>query len=139
MVNFILFFTYTIMEMETVAVSNLLTVSWTTISFSSSARGQSLQNMAWTGNKKVFCVLEFTKTESTVTVERRFQTIYHTEPPTDKTICEWYMKFQQSGCMRAAKQTGWPGPSAETLKHVPEMSFRCSICHQGWTYQAPVR
>jgi hypothetical protein len=23
--------------------------------------------------------------------------MYHTEPPTDKTIREWYMKFQQSG------------------------------------------
>jgi hypothetical protein len=52
MVNFILFFTYTIMEMDTVALSNPWTVSWTTISFSSSARGQSWQNMARTGNKK---------------------------------------------------------------------------------------
>jgi len=38
--------------------------------------------------------------------------MYHTEPPTDKTIREWYMKFQQSGCLCAAKRTGWPGPSA---------------------------
>jgi hypothetical protein len=32
--------------------------------------------------------------------------MYHTEPPTDKTIREWYMKFQQSGCLCAAKRTG---------------------------------
>jgi len=25
--------------------------------------------------------------------------MYHTEPPTDKTIPEWYMKIQQSGCI----------------------------------------
>jgi len=36
--------------------------------------------------------------------------MYHTEPPTDKTIREWYMKFQQSGCLCAAKQTRHPGP-----------------------------
>jgi hypothetical protein len=39
-------------------------------------------------------VLEFAKTESIVSVQRRFQTTHHTEPPMDKTICEWYMKFQ---------------------------------------------
>ena len=73
------------------------------------ARGQSRRNMVWTGNKKAFCVLEFAKTESTVTVQWRFQTMYHTEPPMDKTIHEWYMKFQQSGCLCTAKRTGWPG------------------------------
>ena len=46
--------------------------------------------MAFTVNKKAFCVLEFAKTESIVTVQWRFQIMYHTEPPTDKTICEWY-------------------------------------------------
>ena len=47
--------------------------------------------MTFTVNKKAFCVLEFAKTESIVTVQRRFQIMYHTEPPTDKTIREWYM------------------------------------------------
>ena len=47
--------------------------------------------MAFTVNKKAFCVLEFAKTESIVTVQRRFRIMYHTEPPTDKTVREWYM------------------------------------------------
>ena len=47
--------------------------------------------MAFTVNKKAFCVLEFAKTESVVTVQRRFRIMFHTEPPTDKTIREWYM------------------------------------------------
>ena len=47
--------------------------------------------MAFTANKKAFCVLEFAKTESIVTVQWRFRIMYHTEPPTDKTIREWYM------------------------------------------------
>ena len=47
--------------------------------------------MAFTVNKKAFCVLEFAKTESIVTVQRSFRIMYHTELPTDKTILEWYM------------------------------------------------
>ena len=47
--------------------------------------------MAFTVNKKAFFVLEFAKTESIVTVQRRFRIMYHTEPPTDKAIREWYM------------------------------------------------
>ena len=35
--------------------------------------------------------------------------MYHTEPPTDKIIREWYTKFQQSGSLCAAKRTGRPG------------------------------
>ena len=46
--------------------------------------------------------------------------MYHTEPPTDKTIREWYMKFRQSWCLCAAKRTGRPGPSAETVERVRE-------------------
>ena len=62
--------------------------------------------MAFTMHKKAICVLEFAKTESIVTVQRRFRIMYHTEPHTDKKIREWYMKFQQSGCLCAAKRTG---------------------------------
>ena len=55
--------------------------------------------MAFTVNKRAFCVLEFAKTESIMTVHRRFRIMYHTEPPTDKTIhvpftncfvCRWF-------------------------------------------------
>jgi hypothetical protein len=56
------------------------------------------------------CVLEFAKTESTVTVQRTFRTMYHTEPPTDK-IREWHVKFQYSGCVCAVKWKGWPLPA----------------------------
>ena len=44
--------------------------------------------------------------------------MYRTEPPTDKTIREWYMKFQQSGCLCAAKRRGRPGPSALSAVYV---------------------
>ena len=78
--------------------------------------------MAFAVNKKAFCVLEFAKTESSVTVQRRFRIMYHTEPPTDKTIREWYMKFQQSGCLCAAKRTG----SHSAGIHVPFTN--CFVC-----------
>ena len=34
------------------------------------------------------------------------------------------MKFQQSGCLCAAKRTAQPGPSAETVEHVRETFVR---------------
>ena len=50
--------------------------------------------------------------------------MHHTEPPTDKTIHEWHMKFQWSGCLCAAKRSGCPGPSAETVERVREAFVR---------------
>ena len=80
--------------------------------------------MAFIVNKKAFCVLKFAKTESILTVQRRFRIMYHTEPPTDKTIREWYTKVQQSSCLCAAKRTGRPGLSAETVERVQETFVR---------------
>jgi hypothetical protein len=48
--------------------------------------------MARTGDKKAFCVLEFAKSESIVTVQRS------TTQSHLRTIYEWYKKLQQSGC-----------------------------------------
>jgi hypothetical protein len=96
--------------------------------------------MVWTGNTKAFYVLEFAKTESFVMVQWRFQTIYHTEPPTDKTVREWYMKFQQSDCLCTVKQRCCPGSLAETVERVqekfvrsPQKSTHCA----SWELQMP--
>ena len=62
----------------------------------STARGSSWRKIAFTLNEKAFCVLEFAKTESIVTVQRRFRIMYHTEPPTDKTVREWYMNSSRA-------------------------------------------
>jgi hypothetical protein len=84
--------------------------------------------------KKAFCVLEFAKTESVVTVQLRFRTKYHTEPPMDKTIHERCKKFQQSGCLCATQWTGQLGPSAETVEHVQPVSFRVKTFAQNALY-----
>jgi len=61
-----------------------------------------------------------------MTVQRRFQIMYLTEPPADKAIREWYMKFQQSGCLCAAKRSGRPGPSAETVDLITGLTSSAS-------------
>ena len=60
--------------------------------------------MAFTVNKKAFCVLEFAITESIVTVQQRFRIMYHTEPPTDKTIREWYMNSSRVAACSLRKE-----------------------------------
>jgi hypothetical protein len=59
-----------------------------------SARRQWCANMAFSGEQKDFCVLQFAKTQSIVTVQSGFRTKYRTEPPTDKTVRDWYRKFE---------------------------------------------
>jgi hypothetical protein len=62
-----------------------------------SARRQWCANMAFSGEQKDFCVLQFAKTQSIVTVQRGFRTKYRTEPPTDKTVRDWCRKFEETG------------------------------------------
>ena len=77
--------------------------------------------MAFTVNKKAFCVLEFAKTESIVTVQRRFRIMYHTEPPTDKTIREWYMNSSRvAACALRNEPAVWaygPGRPVRFAAH----------------------
>ena len=70
------------------------------------------RKMAFTVNKKAFCVLEFAKTEWIVTVQRRFRIMYHTQRPTDKTIREWYMNSSRvAACaLRKDRPSGPMGP-----------------------------
>ena len=71
--------------------------------------------MAFTVNKKGFCVLEFAKTESIVTVSDHVphRTIYRQNN-------SWMVhEFQQSGCLCAAKRTGRPGLWAIFLHDYP--------------------
>jgi hypothetical protein len=80
--------------------------------------------MAFWGEQKSFCVLQLAKAESIITVQSGFRTKYHTEPPTDKTIREWYRKFEETDCLCAAKRTGQPGSLLETVDHVRESFTR---------------
>jgi hypothetical protein len=57
-------------------------------------------------------------------MQRGFRTKYHTEPPTGKTTRELYRKFEETGCLCAAKGRGRPGPSPETVGRVREYFTR---------------
>jgi hypothetical protein len=59
--------------------------------------------MAFSGEQKAFRVLQFAKTQSIVTVQRSFRTKDRTELPMDKTVREWYRKFEETGCLCVAK------------------------------------
>jgi hypothetical protein len=72
-----------------------------------------LKTWRFQANRNLF-VLQLAKTESIKTVQRGFRTKYHTEPPKEKTIIEWYRKFEEMGCLCAAKRTGKPGSTPET-------------------------
>ena len=59
--------------------------------------------------------------ESVVTVQRRFRTMYHTEPPTDKTTLEWYMKCMYNvQCYACALRNEQAGRG-----HRPRLSSVC--------------
>ena len=80
--------------------------------------------MAFTVNEKAVCVLEIAKTESIVTVQRRFRIMYHTEPPTDKTIREWYMNSSRvaAGALRKEQAIRAYGPGRP-------VRFACSFLY----------
>jgi hypothetical protein len=67
--------------------------------------------MAFSGEQKAFCVLQFATTQSIVTLQSGFRTKYRTESTMDKTVRDWYRKFEETGCLCVAKRTGRPGRS----------------------------
>ena len=86
--------------------------------------------MAFTVNKKALCVLEFAKTESIVIVQRRFRIMCHTEPPTDKTIREWYMNSS-----RVAACANWQIPRHRRFLIHCERHFSSRLLPIGGTWK----
>jgi hypothetical protein len=62
-------------------------------------------------NRKLFVSCNLLKTQSIVTVQRGFRIKFRIEPPTDKTVRNWFRKFEETGCLGVAKRTGRQGPS----------------------------
>jgi hypothetical protein len=71
-----------------------------------------------TKEQKVFCVLQFAKTESVVTVTRAFRIKFGCDPPGDNNIRRWYHQFQDTGCLCKDKSTGRPRTSGESVEQV---------------------
>jgi len=50
-------------------------------------------------NTRLFCVLEFIKTEPPNAVHRAFRLRSNIQPPMRKSICRWNHQFEQIGCL----------------------------------------
>jgi hypothetical protein len=83
-----------------------------------SKRGGSHEE-TWRGQEiRAFCVLEFAKTESIVTVQWRFRTKYHREPPT--RVLETFIRSPQKSTNWASQELQMPQSSVWhiLLKHL---------------------
>jgi transposase len=77
-----------------------------------------------TQGEKSFCVLEYHKSKSVVTVQRAFCAKYAKDPPTDKTIHAWYKQFTETGCQCKQKSSGRPLTAEDDVERV-----RASFVH----------
>ena len=77
-----------------------------------------------TSEQKAFCVLQFARTESVVTVQRAFRSKFHCNPPSDNNIRRWYHQFEDTGCLCKGKSTGRPRVTEERVERVRESFMR---------------
>ncbi|GFX60638.1 uncharacterized protein TNCV_4916881 [Trichonephila clavipes] len=61
-----------------------------------------------TSKQKAFCVLQFAKTESALTVQRAFRIKFGCQPPNDNNILWRYHQFETTSCLCKGKRTGRP-------------------------------
>ncbi|KAG8286491.1 hypothetical protein J6590_058994 [Homalodisca vitripennis] len=71
-----------------------------------------------------FCVLQFAKDESVVSVQRAFRRRFDIDPPSPKNIRRWYRQFEEKGCLCKGKSSGPPRTSDEIVETVYEMYER---------------
>jgi hypothetical protein len=57
-----------------------------------------------TPEQKAFCVLQFAKHESVVSVHRAFRRQFQGDPPSANGIRRWYQQFQTTGCLCKRKR-----------------------------------
>jgi len=55
-----------------------------------------------------FCVLEYHTSNAVATLQRAFGAKYAKDPPTEKTIREWYKQFTETGCLCKQKSGDRP-------------------------------
>ena len=55
--------------------------------------------MAFGKFEQSFCVLEYARTSSVVTVQRRFRAEFQKAAPVFNSIKKWYAKFRDEGCL----------------------------------------
>jgi hypothetical protein len=82
--------------------------------------------MAAAKQEKAFCVLDYAQCKSVTTVQRNFRRRFGKDPPTRKTIHDWYRKFETTGCLCKGKSPGRPPVSEENVKRIRQAQRRQS-------------
>ena len=77
-----------------------------------------------TPEQKAFCVLQFVKHESVVSVQRAFRRQFNSVPPSPNFIRRWYQQFQATGCLCKGKSAGWLRVSEEGVERVRQSFLR---------------
>ncbi|GFX93658.1 DUF4817 domain-containing protein [Trichonephila clavipes] len=79
-----------------------------------------------TSKQKAFCVLQFAKTESAITVQRAFRIQFGCQPPNDN-ILWWFHQFETTGCLSNWKSGPAPfDPGPGVADHC---SIACDLPH----------
>lgn len=68
--------------------------------------------------EKIFCVLEYAKTSSVISVQRHFRTKFGKEAPHRNNIRRWVEKFAETGSLLKGKSTGRPNVSNEVVENI---------------------
>jgi len=82
--------------------------------------------MALTSQQCIWCLLEFHKTNSVVTVQHAFKLKFNVDPPTDKSILRCHRNFTERGCICDQRKghSGRPSVSVQVVDHVRESFLR---------------
>jgi hypothetical protein len=80
---------------ETASIQVLIACTMPSPSLSPSV---TLQKKMATPELKAFCVLQFVKHESVVSVQRAFRGQFQRDPPSANSIRRWYQQFRAMGC-----------------------------------------
>ena len=85
--------------------------------------------MALTSQQRGWCVLEFHKTNSVVTVQRAFKRKFNVDPPTNKSILKWHRNFVERGCICDQRKghSDPPSVSEQVVDRVRESFLRSLV------------
>ena len=82
-----------------------------------------ISHMGMSAQQKSFCVLQFSKTKSIISVSLAFQRHCGVAAPCAKNICRWYKQFDKTGCL-CKRKTAWQSrTSDEAVLKVQEIFF----------------
>jgi hypothetical protein len=77
-----------------------------------------------TPEQKPFCVLQFVKHESVISVQQAFWQQFNSDPPSTNSIRHWYQQFQTRGAFVKEKVQD----SRVLIRVWQELDYRLDVC-----------